>query len=53
MGQANQLINTIAHTDNANMIGEFSRQAAAKIAQSTRPIQKAKQELLKFLSSEG
>jgi hypothetical protein len=53
MGQANQLVNTLANTHNPSMVGLLCDRALMKIQTSGQQIQKAKRELLKFLSSEG
>jgi hypothetical protein len=53
MGQANQLVNTLANAHNPNMVGDLCQRALAKIKDSRQPIQRAKQELLKFLSNDS
>jgi hypothetical protein len=52
-GQANQLLNTLTNTQNPSMIGILSDRALMKIQTSRQQIQKAKRELLKFLSSDS
>jgi hypothetical protein len=53
MGQVNQLVNTLTNTQNPSMIGMLSDRALRKLQESRLQIQKAKRELLKFLSSDS
>lgn len=53
IGQANQLVSTLANTQNPSMQGNLYQLIMTKNRESRQAIQKAKQELLKFLSSES
>jgi len=53
MGQVNQIVSTLANAQNPSLSGSLHERAFAKINESKQAIQTAKQELLKFLSSES
>jgi len=53
IGQANLLMNSLGNLQEPSMRDDMRLQAQMKISKAKQPIQKAKQELLKFLSSEN
>jgi len=51
MGQSNHLLNALANQQHPSMLGELGQRALLSISKARQPIQRAKQELLKFLSN--
>jgi hypothetical protein len=52
MGQTNHLLNAMTNQTHISMLGDFYQRAFGSISKARQPIQKAKQELLRFLGSE-